>query len=327
MGGMPCPTPNHRWYHVTPARFFLGLLVVQVFLLLSARFQWFPFNEHKGWTVLIAVGVVGLAVLLMLLWGLVCLCRRRRFQFGVRSLLLFVVAVSVPLGWFAWEMEKARRQREAVERIVKAGGKVYFDYEWDEWRGRIRGGDPTTSAWLRRLFGDDFFRNVVLVNGGFRAFGDNEAKRLWGLLNDEPHWLPNGIELERCRAVIESRFGSQLSLIKSKSIELDESDPEMADRIHKELQLALSIPEVFAASWSSDGHHGLENLVSAGAEEWGWHLRGVISRSPDGLHTLYVGESDDGARLLVFEGMVPNGTKRVFRIAFRYERVAAETTP
>ena len=30
---------------------------MQVFLLLSARFQWFPFNEHKGWTVLITVGV------------------------------------------------------------------------------------------------------------------------------------------------------------------------------------------------------------------------------------------------------------------------------
>jgi hypothetical protein len=62
---MTPPTPNRRWYHLTPDRFFIGLLVVQVFLLLSDQFKWFPFNEKKGWTVLIAVGVVGLAVLVM----------------------------------------------------------------------------------------------------------------------------------------------------------------------------------------------------------------------------------------------------------------------
>ena len=99
---MTAPRPNRRWYHPTPARFFIGLLAVQVLLFLSEHFQWFPFNEQKGWTVLIAVGVVGLAVVVMLLRGVVSLCLRRRFQFGVRSLLLFLVAVSVPLGWFAW---------------------------------------------------------------------------------------------------------------------------------------------------------------------------------------------------------------------------------
>ena len=54
---MPSHQPNHRWYHLTPDRFFVGLLVVQVFLLLSERLQWFAFNENKGWTVLIAVAV------------------------------------------------------------------------------------------------------------------------------------------------------------------------------------------------------------------------------------------------------------------------------
>jgi hypothetical protein len=119
---MDAPAPERRWYHLTPDRFVIGLLVVQVFLLLSARLQWFWFNEQKGWTVLVAVGVVGVAVLVMLLRGLVCLCLRWRFQFGVRSLLLFMVTVSIPLGWFAWEWKKARRQREAVTAIRKVGG-------------------------------------------------------------------------------------------------------------------------------------------------------------------------------------------------------------
>ncbi len=71
---MSPPQPKRRWYHLTPARFSIGLLAAQLLLLLSEQFQWFAFNEKKGWTVLIAVGVVGLAVAVMLLWGLVCLC-------------------------------------------------------------------------------------------------------------------------------------------------------------------------------------------------------------------------------------------------------------
>ncbi len=50
-------------------------------------------------TMLIAVGVVCAAMLVMLLWLVECLLLRWRFQFGFRSLLLFVVVVSmVPNG-------------------------------------------------------------------------------------------------------------------------------------------------------------------------------------------------------------------------------------
>jgi hypothetical protein len=137
---------------------------VQVFLLLSERFQWFAFNEKKGWTVLTAVGVVCVAVLVVLLWGLVCLCLRRRFQFGVRSLLVIVVVLSVPLGWFAWETQRARRQREAVEAIKRADGRVLYDCEFDEngdWWGP--GIAPRIPAWMRKLLGHDFFAEVVEI--------------------------------------------------------------------------------------------------------------------------------------------------------------------
>jgi hypothetical protein len=174
-------TPNHRWYHITPARFFLGLLAVQVLLLLSEQFQWFIFNEHKGWTVLIAVAVVGSAVLVMLVWGLVSLCLRRRFQFSFRSLLVFVLAVSVSLGWFAWQLQKAKGHREAVEAIWAAGGLVMFDYQFDENGEWIAGAEPTTPAWLRKLLGDDFFWEVVRVLHGGTEFGDNDARHLKGM--------------------------------------------------------------------------------------------------------------------------------------------------
>jgi hypothetical protein len=151
-------TPTHRWYHLTPDRFVIGLLLMQVFLLLSAWFQWFPFNEKKGWTLLIAVGVVGLAVLLMLMCGLVCLCLRWRFQFGVRSLLLFMVTVSIPRGWFAWEWEKARQQKQAVETIVEAGGSVNYSYGMEDVLQK-----PPAAAWLRSVLRDDFFCDVWMV--------------------------------------------------------------------------------------------------------------------------------------------------------------------
>jgi hypothetical protein len=183
---MTTSQPTAPWHHPTPARFFAALLAVQVFLFLSERFDWVPFNEKKGRTVLIAVGVVGMAVLVMLVWGLVCLCLRRRFQFGVRSLLVFLVAVSVPLSWFAWEMQKARRQKDAVEAIAKAGGWVMYDYQFDgrgNWLDERDEAEPMTPARLRKLFGNDFFAKVVLVNCGSTGFDDNDAKHLRELTN------------------------------------------------------------------------------------------------------------------------------------------------
>jgi hypothetical protein len=156
--------PTRRWYHLTPDRFFIGLLAVQVFLFLSDQSKWLPFNVKKGWTVLIAVAVVGLSVLLMLFWGLVWLLLRRPFQFGVRSLLVFLAAVSVPLGWFAWEMQRANRQRAAVEAILPRGGNVHYDYEYSADGTRLDVAGPAVPAWLRASVGDDFFCDVIEVS-------------------------------------------------------------------------------------------------------------------------------------------------------------------
>ncbi len=55
--------PKRRWYHLTPGRLLIGLAAVEVFLLLSEQFRWFP----KGWAVLISVTILCLAGVLMLL--------------------------------------------------------------------------------------------------------------------------------------------------------------------------------------------------------------------------------------------------------------------
>ncbi len=59
--GMTDAKPACRRHRLTPCRCAIGLLVVEG----PEPFQWFWFNEKKGWTVLIGVAVV-VAMILML---------------------------------------------------------------------------------------------------------------------------------------------------------------------------------------------------------------------------------------------------------------------
>ena len=110
----------------------LCLLALEGFLLLAGRFGWFTFDRHKGYAMLVTIAAVGAALALMLLWFLVALVFRRRFQFSLRSLMLLVVVVAIPCSWFATAMKAAREQRTAVEAIEKLGGFVNYDYEYDD---------------------------------------------------------------------------------------------------------------------------------------------------------------------------------------------------
>ena len=120
---------SDRWYRLTPDRCVAALLALEAFLLLSAWFRWFAFNEHKGYTVLITIASVGVALLLMFLWFLAALVFRLRFQFSILALLLLVVVVALPFSWLATEMKAAKKQRDVVESIRKAGEWVAYDYQ------------------------------------------------------------------------------------------------------------------------------------------------------------------------------------------------------
>ena len=123
------PTPKLRWFHLTPGRGVVGLLVLELLLICSERFEWFAFNRHKGWTVLIGLAAIVVVMLLMFLWFLAALLFRLRFQFSIRSLLLLTVVVAIPCSWLAVEREQARKQQAAVEAIKKLGGEVMYDYD------------------------------------------------------------------------------------------------------------------------------------------------------------------------------------------------------
>jgi hypothetical protein len=160
---MTSTTPQPRWFHPTPAWLIFGLLVVEGLLWLSERYRWFWFNERKGWTSLIAVAAVAAALVLMLLWFIASLVFRRRFQFGIRALLVLTLAVAVPCSWIAVGMKHAREQREIVAELRKAGGFVRYDWEYDTDLDWIPNAQPAEPAWLRILLGDDYFAIVVFV--------------------------------------------------------------------------------------------------------------------------------------------------------------------
>jgi hypothetical protein len=103
--------------------------------------------------------------------------RRGWRQFSLRTLLAFVVAISLPLAWLAMKAKRANEQRSAVEAIRDLGGYVEYDHEYKfcYFHEHLIGPSvpfdlsedppPPGPVWLRALLGDDFFAAAVYVEG------------------------------------------------------------------------------------------------------------------------------------------------------------------
>ena len=63
-----------------------------------------------------AVAAVGLTFLLMLLWFAAALLFRCRFQYSLRSLFCWSLAVAIPCSWLAVEMQHERKQNGGGSR-------------------------------------------------------------------------------------------------------------------------------------------------------------------------------------------------------------------
>ena len=139
----------------------LASLAVTGLLFASDRFGW-P-GWHKGYAVLTCVASLSAVLVLMLLWFVVALIFRLRFQFSVRLLLVLVLAAALPFGWLAVEMKKATEQKEAVEWIWQLPASVTYDWEIDSDGVILAGARPPEPLWLQKLLGVDFFTGVVHV--------------------------------------------------------------------------------------------------------------------------------------------------------------------
>ena len=142
---------------------------------------------HKGYAVLTAVAVVGVTAILTVYWIVIALNFGWRFQFGVRSLLVLGVVVTLPCSWLATEMKNAREQRKSVEAIKKLNCDVRYDWELDVDGYGLEKPEPPATPWLRNLMGTDFFASIVSIRCGRTENANAVLERLKEL----PHtrWL------------------------------------------------------------------------------------------------------------------------------------------
>ena len=91
--------------------------------------------------------------------------KRRWFQFSLRTVMVFTLICAVPCAWLGRRIEQKRRERQALEVILKLGGRVTYDYE-------LADVSPTGPDWLRKLLGEDFFNEIV--EGDFRGAGSTD---------------------------------------------------------------------------------------------------------------------------------------------------------
>jgi hypothetical protein len=180
---------NPRWFYLTLGRLVLFLMLIEGFLWLSEQLRWFSFNQHKNWTILIALACVGALLLLISAWFVAALCFRLRFQYTIRSLLALDVVVAVPFGWLTVEMQKATRQRQSVEAIGTLRGYVVYDYMLNQYGSPATSTAPPGAAWLRNLFGDDFFTDVIWVDFNRSEVTNAGLEHLKGLVQLRSLWL------------------------------------------------------------------------------------------------------------------------------------------
>ena len=120
--------------------------------------------------------------------------KRRRFQYSLRTLLVFTMLVAAGMSWFSVKREQARKQREVVKSIQALGGQVLgYDYEFDETGCHLSNPRSLAPAWLRRQLGDDFFSNLGCVVLDGPDVTDSALERLDGLGN------PRILEFERTK--------------------------------------------------------------------------------------------------------------------------------
>jgi Leucine-rich repeat (LRR) protein len=74
--------------------------------------------------------------------------KRRWHQFSLRTLLILTLILAIPCAWLGRKIDQKRREREAVEAIVKLGGDVRYYNE------------PSGPIWLTNLLGERFFDDV-----------------------------------------------------------------------------------------------------------------------------------------------------------------------
>ena len=158
---MDAKSATRRWFLPTPAWLVYGAAVAAGILFACERWRWFPVHYQKGWPVLLAVAVVASVLVLILAWMLAALVFRRRVQFGLGTLLVFVTLCAVVCSWLAVRIKEATQQAETLSVMEKKyPGGVFHDWEIGENGSILSGALPPESDPLMKLLGADFFNDA-----------------------------------------------------------------------------------------------------------------------------------------------------------------------
>jgi hypothetical protein len=85
---------------------------------------------------------------------------RRFLRFSVRGMIVLVLVVG---GWLGWIVRKAHVQRQAVWAIERAGGEVFYDWQFSNGEFDVEG-KTWASRYLVDFFGVDYFGHVIAVD-------------------------------------------------------------------------------------------------------------------------------------------------------------------
>ncbi len=105
----------------------LAFVAVYGFLLLSKQLGWFGFDEDKDNRLVIAVAAVAVPILLMAFWVVVRWAFRRRLQYSLRTLLIFVTLCAVLCSGLGYK-RRVEQHRELIRQEFRQLG---YDVNWD----------------------------------------------------------------------------------------------------------------------------------------------------------------------------------------------------
>jgi hypothetical protein len=118
-----------------------------------------------------------------------------------------VVIIALSLA-FAWIAHRAKVKREAVAAILKEGrGSVYYDWQYQNGRPRVKEITPKGPKWLRNLLGPELFDTVVYVTLRGEKLDDDLMEQVSKL--DQVEWLiVTGLSGEKLTSLGMSKIGS-----------------------------------------------------------------------------------------------------------------------
>lgn len=165
---------------------------------------------------------------------------RRLTQYSLRTLLVGTLVIAFSVNIVA---RRAAIERQAANSVVRLGGTVSYDWQFDEDFNPSGNQAPPGPEWLRRMTGDEYFQSIVSVAIVGRPCGDADLPPL--------HSLPKLKEVLLANTQVSDRTARVLAGAKNLEI-LDVSFTRISDRGITQLSSLPRLRRLFAGTISND---------------------------------------------------------------------------